>query len=80
MAAASAPALPAVMIQPASDACRSRGIHAAIAFSGAIRQTATPAPISARATTSPVADSASAKRSAPVAPSTSSADSTRRGP
>ena len=40
--ATSAPTPPATMIQAASDACRSAGYHAEIAFSGAIRQTDTP--------------------------------------
>src|SRR6202030_2854439 len=39
----SAPAPPATIIHPESEAWRSAGYHAAIAFRGAIRQTATPA-------------------------------------
>ena len=78
--ATSAPTPPATMIQAASDACRSAGYHAEIAFSGAIRHTDTPSPISARATMRPVTPSASAKASVPMPQNSSSAGSTRRGP
>ena len=57
----SAPRPPATIIQPASDDCRSGGYHIAIAFSGAIRHTHTPAPITARATTRPSGDCARPK-------------------
>ena len=69
-----------VITQPANEACRSRGTHAAIALSGDMRQTAMPAPIIARARVSPAVPSAYANRSAPSAPTASSAGSTRRGP
>ena len=78
--ATNAPVLPATIIQPPSDACRSRGAQVAIAFSGAIRQVATPSPINARATSNPPSLSAKAKTSAPLAEIISSAGSTRRGP
>ena len=61
----SAPMPPATIIQPASEACRSAGYQVAMALSGAIRHTATPAPISARARTSPARLSLAAKASAP---------------
>src|SRR6267378_7909476 len=48
-----APMPPATIIQPASDACRSTGYQVAIALSGAMRQTETPAPINARAIVRP---------------------------
>ena len=51
-----------------------------IALSGAIRHAHTPAPITARASASPVSDSANANNAAPPAATTSSAGSTRRGP
>ena len=78
--ATSAPAPPAAMIQPASEACRSGGYQVAIAFIGAIRQTATPSPISARAPSSAASLPANANASAPDAAITSSTGSTRRGP
>src|SRR5436853_7612844 len=44
-----APHPPATIIHPPRDAWRSREYHVAIALSGAIRHTDTPAPMSARA-------------------------------
>ena len=70
--ATSAPTPPATMIQPAYDACRSRGYHAAIAFSGAIRHAHTPAPMSARASARPGSVSANANSAAPLAAMASS--------
>lgn len=78
--AASAPMPPATIIHPAYDACRSRGYHALIAFSGAMRHADTPAPMIARATARLASDSASANSVAPSAASVSSTGSTRRGP
>jgi hypothetical protein len=78
--ASNAPVPPATIIQPANDARRSTGYHVAIAFRGAIRQTATPAPINARETTRPATLSAIANASAPVPASISNSGSTRRGP
>src|ERR1700686_5256496 len=60
----SAPVPPATIIPPESEAWRSAGYHAAIAFNGAMRQTATPAPINGRASVSPPPVSLAAKASA----------------
>ena len=78
--ASSAPTPPATMIQPAYDAWRSGGYHAAIAFSGAIRHAHTPAPMTARATVSPATFRDAANSAAPIAAIASSTGSTRRGP
>ena len=78
--ASSAPLPPATIIHPASEDCRSTGYHVAMAFSGDIRQAAQPAPISARAATSPASPSAAANASAPRLATTRSTGSTRRGP
>ena len=64
--ASNAPVPPATIIQPDSDACLSGGYQVAIAFSGAIRHTATPAPIRPRASASPVSPSLAANASAPI--------------
>ena len=76
----SAPAPPATIIHPESEAWRSAGYHAAIALSGAMRQTATPAPINARASVSPPTLSLPANASAPQPAMLRSTGSTRRGP
>ena len=78
--ASSAPMPPATMIQPEYDAWRSGGNQVASAFSGAIRQAHTPAPITARAIARPASDSAEANNAAPAAATISSTGSTRRGP
>ena len=70
----------ATIIQPESEACRSAGYQVAIALSGAIRPTDTPAPISARPSPRPASVSLRAKHNAPQAPIESSTGSTRRGP
>src|SRR2546428_5316214 len=74
-----APIPPATIIQPASDACRSAEYQVAMALSGAMRQTDTPAPISARAIASPARSSLAAKASAPQPAIVSRIGSTRRG-
>src|ERR1700687_1330387 len=76
----SAPAPPATIIHPESEAWRSAGSHAAIAFSGAMRQIETPAPISARAMVRPTTLSLAAHASAPHPATHKSTGSTRRGP
>src|SRR6266851_1050998 len=76
----SAPAPPATIIHPESEGWRSAGYHAAIAFNGAMRQTATPAPINARANVSPPTLSLAANASAPQPATLRSTGSTRRGP
>src|SRR5450631_2926873 len=76
----SAPAPPATIIHPDSDAWRSAGYHAAIALSGAMRQTATPTPINARANVSPPTLSLAANARAPQPATIRSPGSTRRGP
>src|SRR5438046_10114602 len=63
-----APIPPATIIQPASDACRSPEYQVAIALSGAMRQTETPAPISARAIASQARSSLARKANAPQPP------------
>src|SRR5215831_15614512 len=78
--ASNAPTPPATIIQPASDACLSGEYHSAIAFNGAIRQTATPAPMSTRANARPDRPSLTAKRSAPHPATQRSTGSTRLGP
>src|ERR1700687_201556 len=76
----SAPAPPATIIHPESEAWRSAGYHAAIAFSGAMRQMETPAPISAREMVRPATLSLAANASAPQPATLRSTGSTRRGP
>src|SRR5450755_2406910 len=78
--ASSEPAPPATIIQPDKDACRSDGYHMAMALRGAMRHTAEPRPISARASARPDRLSLAAKASAPHPAKISSTGSTRLGP
>src|SRR5215472_16248320 len=74
------PILPATIIQPTSEACRSGGYQVAMALSGDIRHIETPAPINARARTRPPSCSLDAKASAPQPAIARRTGSTRRGP
>ena len=76
----SAPQPPATIIQPPRDACRSREYHIAIAVSGAIRQTETPAPMSARENASSEIASLAANASAPQPATARRTGSARLGP
>ncbi|WEN41994.1 hypothetical protein CKCBHOJB_01579 [Thauera sp. GDN1] len=78
--AVSAPSAPAAMMKPVIELWRSRGYHSAKPFKAAIRQADTPRPISARPNPSACSPSPSANITAPIAVSSSSSASTRRGP
>ena len=76
----SAPRPPAVMMQPFANGSRSGANHSVLALNEAIRHADTPSPISARPTVSPGRPSLTANTALPAAATSSSADSTRRGP
>jgi len=78
--AVSAPSPPAAMIQPLIAGKRVTGSHSTNALKLAIRHADTPSPIKPRPISNSVRLSPNANSPAPVAASSSSVASTRRGP